>query len=67
LLPNLSVKSLLDLPEPFEIDENGTTFAENALIKAKALGEHLQKPVIADDSGILILALDGFPGVYSKR
>jgi len=67
LLPNLSVKSLLDLPEPFEIEENGTTFAENALIKAKALGDYLQKSVIADDSGICVLALDGFPGVYSKR
>jgi len=67
LLPNLSIKSLLDLPEPFEIEEDGKTFEENALIKAKALGDYLQKPVIADDSGISVLGLAGFPGVFSKR
>ncbi len=48
-------------------EENGTTFAENAVIKAKAVYETVKMPVIADDSGICVDALDGRPGVYSAR
>ena len=48
-------------------DETGTTFLENALIKARNAAEHTNYPVIADDSGIEVDALDGEPGVFSAR
>ncbi len=51
----------------FDPDENGQTFIENSLIKAKALYEIVHKPVIADDSGICVDVLDGRPGIYSAR
>ena len=50
-----------------DIDENGTTFEENALIKARAVHQHTGGMVIADDSGLCIDALDGAPGIYSAR
>lgn len=50
-----------------EPEEDGTTFAENALIKAKALYDFLKLPVIADDSGLCVEALGGAPGIYSAR
>ncbi len=48
-------------------EENGTTFSENALIKARAVYELIHLPVIADDSGLCVEALNGAPGVYSAR
>ncbi|MBR3630216.1 MAG: RdgB/HAM1 family non-canonical purine NTP pyrophosphatase [Oscillospiraceae bacterium] len=48
-------------------EENGETFAENAMIKAAAVYELAQCPVIADDSGLCVDALNGAPGVYSAR
>ena len=48
-------------------EENGTTFAENARIKAMAVYQATGLPTIADDSGLCIDALDGHPGVYSAR
>lgn len=50
-----------------EPEENGKTFAENALIKAQAVYDIVKLPVIADDSGLCVDALDGRPGVYSAR
>ena len=50
-----------------EVEETGTTFVENAFLKAQAIYDIIQKPVIADDSGLEIDALDGKPGVYSHR
>lgn len=50
-----------------EVEETGTTFAENALLKAKAVFQQVNKPVIADDSGLMVDALNGAPGVYSAR
>lgn len=50
-----------------DAEETGETFKENALIKAKAIYELVKKPVIADDSGLCIDALDGAPGVHSHR
>ncbi|WP_163537937.1 XTP/dITP diphosphatase [Gracilibacillus sp. YIM 98692] len=64
----VEVKSLLDLDQPIgEIEETGTTFEENAAIKAETICDKFQIPVIADDSGIEVDALDGAPGVYSAR
>ncbi len=50
-----------------DVEETGTTFAENAAIKAKAVYAAMHCPVIADDSGLMVDALDGAPGVYSHR
>jgi len=54
----------LSLPEP---DETETTFAGNALLKARHAAEHSGLIAIADDSGLSITALDGAPGIYSAR
>lgn len=61
------VRSLLDLEEAIDIEESGTTFEENALIKARAVHERLHTAVISDDSGLAVDAMDGAPGVYSAR
>lgn len=50
-----------------EIAETGTTFVENAIIKARHAALHCGLPAIADDSGLVVDALDGAPGVYSAR
>jgi len=50
-----------------EIEENGATFEENALIKARAVHQHTGGTVIADDSGLCVDVLDGAPGIYSAR
>ncbi|MEA2929941.1 MAG: XTP/dITP diphosphohydrolase [Hyphomicrobiales bacterium] len=54
----------LGLPEP---EENGTTFAANARIKAEAAAQASNLPAFADDSGLVVDALDGAPGIYSAR
>lgn len=54
----------LGLPEP---DETGTTFQANARIKADAAAQAAQLPAFADDSGLVVDALDGAPGIYSAR
>lgn len=63
----VEVKSLKDFPEIGDIEENGTTFAENAYIKAKAVYEVTGCLSIADDSGLEVDALAGAPGIYSAR
>lgn len=50
-----------------EPDETGSTFVENAIIKARNAALHCQLPAIADDSGLVVDALDGAPGVISAR
>ena len=50
-----------------DIDETGTTFEENSLLKARAICEMTGEPVLADDSGLCVDFLDGAPGVYSSR
>ena len=56
------------MPQDFpEIEENGESFAENALIKARAVSQALGVPAVADDSGLEVDALDGFPGIHSAR
>lgn len=60
------VKTLADFPR-FAIDECGTSFEENALIKARTAVAKLDLPVLADDSGLVVDALNGAPGVHSAR
>jgi len=50
-----------------DAEETGTTFVENAIIKARHAARHSGLPAIADDSGLVVDALDGAPGVYSAR
>lgn len=66
----IKVICLKDIPEAINVsqaDENGTTFLENATIKAKYWAKKLNMAVLAEDSGIVIDALNGYPGVYTKR
>jgi len=71
------IKQILDLNFEFEtyndfsdwpdVAETGSTFRENAIIKAKALAEKYKMPAVADDSGLVVEALGGAPGVLSSR
>jgi XTP/dITP diphosphohydrolase len=54
----------LGLPEP---EETGATFAENAILKARASADASRLTALADDSGLAVAALDGAPGIYSAR
>ena len=63
----ITVVSLRDWPDAPTPIEDGETFAENALIKARAIAAHTGLPAIADDSGICVDALNGMPGIFSAR
>ena len=63
----VEVVSPKELDIHIEVEETGTTFAENAMLKAKAICEAAGLPAIADDSGLCVDALNGAPGVYSAR
>lgn len=67
LFPDFRVLSLNDLEYFVEPEENGSTFEENAIIKAKFYYTNLKEICIADDSGICIPVLNNFPGVRTKR
>lgn len=64
---NIEVISQEDAGFDIEVEETGTTFEENAILKAEAIHKLSGKPVISDDSGLEIDYLHGEPGVYSKR
>lgn len=64
---NITVHSMLEMSDSVEIIENGSTFQENAAIKAETLCKVLNQPVIADDSGLVVDALGGEPGIHSAR
>ena len=63
----VEVVSPKDLGLTVDVEETGTTFAENAMLKAKAICAAAKLPAIADDSGLCVDALNGGPGVYSAR
>jgi XTP/dITP diphosphohydrolase len=65
--PELAGWQLTLKPESLEIEETGTTFLENACIKASQVAKALNEWAIADDSGLSVDALNGAPGLYSAR
>ena len=69
ILGHLGVEVCLqaDVGVDIEVEETGTTFEENSLLKARAVMEATGLPAIADDSGLCVDALNGAPGVYSAR
>ncbi len=67
MLPEFEVVGYKELGFNDDIVEDGKTFYENALIKAKTIALALNLPALADDSGICVDALDGAPGIYSAR
>ena len=67
MVPDFEVVGYKELGFDEEIIEDGNTFYENALIKAKTVSQALNLPALADDSGICVDALGGDPGIYSAR
>jgi len=65
--PQIQLKGLDEFPDAIEVEETGTTFAENAALKATQQATHLSQFVLGEDSGLSVAALDGRPGVYSAR
>ena len=67
ILDDYKILTLKDIGYYEEIIEDGTTFEENALIKARTIAKYSGKVAISDDSGLSVALLDGRPGVYSAR
>lgn len=64
---DIEVLSLLDIPDWEDVEENGSTFADNAALKARAAVSRTGMIALADDSGLEVDALGGAPGVFSAR
>ena len=64
---DIKIKSLADFPGCPDVVEDGKTFKENALKKARAVAEYTGRLTLADDSGLEVDALFGAPGVFSAR
>lgn len=64
---NIKIKYLKDFDSIEEPVEDGSSFLENAIIKAKYYFNHFNCPVLCDDSGLVVEALNGEPGIYSAR
>jgi XTP/dITP diphosphohydrolase len=64
---NIAVVSVADFPEAPDVEETGTTFAENSALKAQQTAEAIGCWTLADDSGLAVDILQGAPGVYSAR
>jgi XTP/dITP diphosphohydrolase len=63
----LTIRTLADFPPVLEVDETGDSFAANAALKASTQARHLGQWVLGEDSGIVVDALGGAPGIYSAR
>jgi XTP/dITP diphosphohydrolase len=66
-LKELRLIPLYELESPPEVIEDGETFEENAIKKAEEIARYSNRPVLSDDSGLVVEALDGRPGVHSAR
>lgn len=64
---DVRLASLTDFPDAPDVAETGSTFAENALLKAHSIAQYTGLPAVADDSGLCVDALNGMPGVLSAR
>jgi XTP/dITP diphosphohydrolase len=64
---DVELVGLDDVPPYDEVPEDGATFADNALLKAREGARHTGLPTVADDSGIAVDALNGMPGIFSAR
>ena len=64
---DIHVLGLRDFPDMPDVEETGSTFAENALLKAQQISEFTGLPALADDSGLCVDALGGAPGIFSAR
>jgi XTP/dITP diphosphohydrolase len=64
---DVALASLAEFPGAPDVAETGATFAENALLKARAIADFTGLPAVADDSGLCVDALNGMPGVLSAR
>ena len=64
---NVQVLGLAEFPDMPDVEETGSTFTENALLKARAVSAFTELPALADDSGLCVDALGGKPGIYSAR
>ncbi|MBQ3110895.1 MAG: XTP/dITP diphosphatase [Clostridia bacterium] len=67
ILPDFDIITQEEAGIDLDVEETGTTFRENALLKAQAIFEKTGIPALADDSGLEVFALGGQPGVYSAR
>lgn len=67
ILPSYDIITQEEAGIDLDVEETGTTFRENALLKARAIFEKTGIPALADDSGLEVFALGGEPGVYSAR
>ena len=67
IFKGVEIVSMHELGFDGDIDETGSTFKENAEIKAKFIAEKFSLPALADDSGLCVDYLDGAPGIYSAR
>ncbi|MFI5343151.1 MAG: XTP/dITP diphosphatase [Chlamydiales bacterium] len=65
--PNLDILSLADFPNYVPPEETGSTFEENAILKAVSAAKSLNRYVLADDSGLTVPSLNGSPGIFSAR
>ena len=64
---DITILGLGDFPDLPDVEETGTTFEENSLLKAHAVADYAGIPAIADDSGLCVDALNGAPGIFSAR
>ena len=67
ILDGFEIKKASDVINDFEVEETGSSFCENAYLKAKALSEYTNDIVLADDSGLEVFALNNEPGIFSAR
>ena len=67
ILEGFKILPAKEFVKDFNPEETGSSFCENAFIKAKELKKHVDYPVLADDSGLEVFSLNGEPGIYSSR